>query len=145
MPERKITYEPLEHKTNSGFLVRAPSLQRLYIDAGLGLTDHIARLDTIAEIDRKSIEVAGDNREGLMVCWLSEILRIFKKEKFLAHRIVFNAFDGKKILASLYGETYRPTKHGAASEIKGVANPPLEIGQTNDSDPMFFAKIFLDV
>jgi SHS2 domain-containing protein len=145
MPERKLVYHSLEHKSNSGFSVEAPSLQRLYIDAASALTDLMVKLDLIAEIEKRTLTVEAATQDQLMVKWLNEILFLFEKEKFLSKRIVFNHFDGKKISASLFGEMYRPTHHGHVSEIKAVTYHQLELGMRSEPEHVFYAKIFLDL
>lgn len=145
MPERKISYQSLEHKSDSGFFVEAPSLQRLYIDAGSALTDLMVKLDLISEDEKKTVTVEADTKEQLLVKWLNELLFLFENHKFLSKRIVFNHFDGKKIVAVLFGETYQPVKHGHVSEIKAVTYHQLELGMLSEPNHVFFAKIFLDL
>lgn len=145
MPERKIVYESLEHKADSGFLVKAPSLERLYIDAALALTDQLVELGTIQDTVKHTAAVTADDKESLMVKWLNEILFLFEKNKFLCKRIVFTKFDGKNIQASLHGDTYSPIRHGHVSEIKAVTYHQLQIGDLDHPDLHFFAKIFLDL
>jgi len=145
MPERKITYEVLEHTADTGFLVKAPSWERLYIDAALALTDTMVKLDTIADKETRHLSIKADNKESLMVKWLNEILFVFERDKFLAHRIVFDSFDGKSISATLSGEGYAPTKHGSVSEIKAVTYHQLELGDKTEPEPHFYAKVFLDL
>ena len=145
MPEREISYQSLEHKSDSGFFVEAPSLQRLYIDAGSALTDLMVKLDLISEDEKKTITVEADTKEQLLVKWLNELLFLFEKHKFLSKRIVFNHFDGKKIVATLFGETYQPVKHGCVSEIKAVTYHQLELGMLSEPNHVFYAKIFLDL
>jgi SHS2 domain-containing protein len=145
MPERKIEYQVLEHKADTGFLVKAPFLQRLYIDAALALTDMRVQLDRIQEGERQAIQVTAENRERLLVAWLTEILILFERDRFLARRIVFDAFDGKSIRATLWGQSYDPLRHGKVSEIKAVTYHQLEIGDRAIPEPHFYARVFLDL
>lgn len=145
MPERKLTYQSLEHKSDSGFFVEAPSLQRLYIDSASALTDLMVKLDQISDEVKMTLSVEAENKEQLLVKWLNEILFLFEKHKFLSKRIVFNHFDGKKISASLFGEKYNPIKHGHVSEIKAVTYHQLELGMKSQPEHVFYAKVFLDL
>ncbi len=145
MPERKLSYQTLEHKSDSGFFIEAPSLQRLYIDAASALTDLLVKLDLIAEAEKKTLHVEAANKEQLLIKWLNEILFLFEKEKFLSKRIVFNHFDDKKISATLFGDTYQPVKHGHASEIKAATFHQLKLGMKSAPDHVFYAKVFLDL
>jgi len=145
MPERKLSYQSLDHKSDSGFYVEAPSLQRLFIDSASALTDLMVKLDLIAEKEKKTITIEAADKEQLLVKWLNEILFLFEKEKFLSKKIVFNFFDGKKINASLFGELYQPVKHGHVSEIKAVTYHQLELGMRSEPEHVFYAKVFLDL
>jgi len=141
MPERALTYESINNKKHSGFIVTAPSWQRLYIDSALALTDLLVDLDLIKEIDKKTVEACGETKETLMVSLLNEVSKLFDTEKFLAHRVVFNTFDGKKITASLFGETYHNVRHGYASDIKSIHEKIVEMGESKREENQFYAKV----
>jgi len=145
MPERPIEYQVLEHKADTGFLVKAPSLQRLYIDAALAMTDMRVKLDRISDLEKKTATVSADTRERLLVGWLNEILFLFERHQFLVRRIVFDAFDGKQIRATLWGQTYDPIRHGSLSEVKAVTYHQLQVGDRASPEPHFFAQVFLDL
>lgn len=142
MPEQKIEYELLEHKADTGFLVVAPSWEQLYVHAALALTDMLVRLDHIREKEKKTLSVKAANKESLLVNWLNEILFLFEKERFLAHRILFEKFDGSEIRAALWGEIYDPARHGHFSEVKAVTYHQLELGEDEKG---FFTRVFLDL
>jgi len=143
MPERKIAYQTFQHQAASGFVITAPSLERLYIDAALSLTDQLSRLDRIESRDRKTVQVSGTTRDELMRCWLNHILDLFEREQFLSHRIVFNKFDGKEISATLWGEVYQPTRHGHVGKVEAVEPGHVEVGDKEKPEPHFFAKVRL--
>lgn len=136
-------YQRLEHIADTGFYVTAPSLERLYVNAALSLTDHFVPVGKLTSALSKKVSVEAENRERLLVNWLNEILFLFEKEKFLAGRIVCDFFDGKSLKATLWGESYDKIRHGKVSEIKAVTYHQLEIGSTPDNQ--FFARIFLDL
>lgn len=145
MPERKLQYQTLENKLDIGFFVTAPSLERLYIDAGLSLSDQLVKLDLVEASQKQSVAVSGNTREELMVKWLSEILSLFERHQFVTKRIVFNYFDGEAIRATLWGELHQPIKHGHVSEIKAVPCQQLELGDSSTPEPHFYARVFLDL
>ncbi|MBI4405422.1 MAG: archease [Deltaproteobacteria bacterium] len=145
MAENKIEYERLEHKADAGFAVEAHSLERLYINAALALTDMLVPQQTIQELERRAIEVQADDRETLMVRWLNEILFFFEKDKFLAKRILFENFDGKHIESVLWGDTYDPIRHGLASEIKAATYHQLKLSEVTTPELKFRAEIFVDL
>lgn len=144
MKPESIDYTPLEHTADSGFLVRAPSWERLYIHAALALTDQMVKLSSISESEKLRVSVEAESKERLMVKWLNEILFQFEKNRFLCKRIVFEKFSLSSIKSSLWGEKYVPSKHGHFSEIKAVTYHQLVLGETLE-EHQFFAKIFLDL
>ncbi len=143
MAERKVAYQTFQHQADSGFVVTAPSLERLYIDAALSLTDQLSRLERIECRDRKTIQISGESREDLMRCWLNEVLQLFERDQFLSHRIVFNQFDGKRLQATLWGELYQPLRHGHVIQPKAVDSHQIEMGDKEIPEPHFFAKVRL--
>ncbi|NDC22935.1 MAG: archease [Proteobacteria bacterium] len=145
MPERIISYQSLDHKADMGFHLQAPSLERLYIDSALALTDLSVKLERINSIDKHDVLVEADSKESLLIKWLNEVLFLFERHKFLPKRIVFTRFDGKSIKATLIGETYDPIRHGHVSEVKAVTHHQLEMGTLPNGENNFYAKVFLDV
>lgn len=141
MPERALSYESINNKKHTGFIVTAPSWQRLYIDSALALTDLLVDLDLIKEVDKKVVTATGTTKETLMVSFLNEVSKLFETEKFLAHRVVFNTFDGKNISASLFGETYNAVRHGYASDIKSIHEKVVEMGDSTREENQFFARV----
>jgi len=144
MPERRIEYQKVSHKSDTGYLVTAPSLERLYIDAALALTDQLVALDLIDTSQKRSLSVSADNPSSLMAKWLSEILNLFEKEKILCRRIVFNQFDGKKLTATVFGQIYAPLRHGHVAGLLSISSEKLQMGDNPNPEPHFFARVFLD-
>lgn len=144
MPERKIQYETVSNKADTGLLVRAPSWERLYIDAALSLTDMMVPLNRIDTKERRGLTVIGEGRDGLMLQWLNAVVQLFANEKFLAHRIIFESFDGKKIKAALTGDKFDSVRHGGVTLIKRVKPEHLELSDATSPEPHFYARIFLE-
>ncbi len=141
MAERALSYESINNQKHCGFIVTAPSMQRLYIDSALAMTDLLVDLDLIKEIEKRTVTATGATRETLMVAFLNELSKLFESEKFLAHRIVFDTFDGKQISASLHGEKYDHIRHGFASDIKSIHEKVVEMGESKIEANQFFAKV----
>lgn len=141
MPERKLEYENLKHKADAGFLLKAPSLERLYIDSALAMIDQLVTLDRVKDTEKRTLNVKGTSKETLMVAWLNEILAFFTAEKFLPKRITFQKFDGKEIQATFFGDKYDPLRHGSPALFKPVSPNQVQLGELHDQDLHFFAKV----
>ncbi len=129
MPERRVTYEVIGKGQQNGIEVRAPSAQRLFIDAALGLCDYRVALDLVKEQDKESISVEGTSIFELFHHWLDAVAAIYGKNKFLPSRIVFTQFDTKSLKATLTGEAYVSARHGYARPFKSVLLDGLEFGE----------------
>ncbi len=141
MPERQVAYQSIENKKHLGFIVTAPSWQRLYVDSALAMTDKMVSLDLILERDKKTITVTEANPKALMISLLNAVLELFEKDQFLAKRIVFNEFDGKKITAILFGEKYVAVRHGYRTDLKSSNEKAVEMGDSPTEPNQFYAKV----
>ncbi|NBX76423.1 MAG: archease [Proteobacteria bacterium] len=144
MRERAIDYQSINQKADRGFQLEAPSLERLYIDSALAMTDQQVKLTTIQGGERFEVLVESNTREELLALWLNEILQLFENNKFLPRQIYFSQFNGTKIKATLMGETYNPIKHGHITKLKSILPENLKLGTLNQGDNIFFAQVLLD-
>jgi len=143
MAERQIDYQIVNQQLNSGFFLTAPSLERLYIDGALALTDFLVKLDRIQAVDTRQIIVTGANRDELMAQWVAAILSLFDKDKFLARRVVFRKFDGRRIEATLHGEKFDSIRHGGSPNLKSLVPNLMQITDKWDPEPQFSLKLLL--
>ncbi|MFM8268635.1 MAG: archease [Pseudomonadota bacterium] len=144
MRERVIGYESINQKADRGFHLESPSLERLYIDSALAMTDQVVKLTTLQSIDRCEILVESNSREVLLALWLNEILNLFEQKRFLPKQIYFSQFNGKQIKATLIGDTYNPIKHGHVRKLKTIQPEHLKLGSTTQGDNTFFARVLLN-
>jgi len=144
MPERAIDYQPINQKADRGFQVEAPSLERLYIDSALAMTDQLVKLATIKSNERFEILVESNSKEALLALWLNEILQLFEQKKFLPRQIYFSQFNGTKIKATLMGESYNPIQHGHVAKLKAIQPENLKLGILSQGENTFFARVLLD-
>ncbi|NBT58271.1 archease [bacterium] len=144
MPERAIDYQSINQKKDRGFQLEAPSLERLYIDSALAMTDQLVKLNLIQGSNRFEISVESNSRETLLTLWLNEVLNLFEKNKFLPKQIYFTRFNGSKIQATLIGEIYNPIKHGHVTKLNPVELNQLQLGSLSQSNNGFFVRVFLN-
>lgn len=142
MPERRVSYQALNQGQLVGLKITAPSIQRLFIDAGLAFCDYRVSLDLVKDTTKKSLQVSGQNLPDLMRRWITALADIFNQEGFMPYRIVFTSFDGKKIEASLSGEKYESTRHGFAQPCTAIAAEPFSIGEAPGSEGEFAVSFF---
>lgn len=141
MAEKCLEYQSLKHHPQSGFQIQAPSLERLYIDSALALTDQLVKLNLLENAEKFKVNVESDTREGLMLLWLNQVLTLFDEKRFLAKRIYFSRFDGTRIEATLMGEIYNPIRHGHTDGLKLLQSEQLQLGLVENGEQQFFVRI----
>jgi SHS2 domain-containing protein len=129
MPERRISYEVVGKGQQNGIQLRAPSAQRLFIDAALAACDYRVALDLVKEQDKLLVSVEGTSITTLFHRWLGAVAALYGQNKFLPSRIVFTHFDTKSLKATLTGETYVSSRHGYARPFHSVLLDGLEFGE----------------
>lgn len=135
-------YRKLEHQADVGFIVRAPTWQRLFADAALVVTDLQVPLKDVEEREKRTVRVSAPNREELLVRWINALLALVSTERFLPRRVVPERFSFQEISATLHGEIADPIRHGHWSEIKPATYHQILL----EDDPAggFRARVFLD-
>ena len=141
MPEPKLTYTQLDRSAHKAFLIESPSLERLYINSALALTDQLVKLELIQDHVKRTIAAESDTRLELMVLWLNQIIVAFELDNFLSRRIVFSQFDGKTINATCFGQHYSAIQHGHVDKLKQLTNAQLEVGTCPEPQQGFYAKV----
>jgi SHS2 domain-containing protein len=143
MPEAKILYDKIEWKAQHGLLVRAPSWERLYINAALALVDSLIGISRVEIQSRKSIDVSAKDQHQLMAAWISAVCSLLTEDRFVPRRIVFEKFDGKKIAAAIHGEAHDRIRHGWVDGITMAEDPVLETGDSSEADgTVFYVKMY---
>jgi SHS2 domain-containing protein len=125
----------------AGFLVEAPSMQRLFIQSGIALTQHLVTIAEFQEAEKKTLTVQAESPAALMNAWLAKIVELFETEHFGSQRIIFEVFDGTQIKAVLWGETYEAIKHGTKTGVSGTHCDDIVI--LDDVEAGFRAKVEL--
>ncbi len=141
-----MTIEPFDHTADIGVDLEAGSLEELYAEAAAAFTDAIADLETVRQVEQRQLQVAGEDRETLMVAWLEELLFCLDTEQFLVSRaeIELGELEGGRLelRAWVAGERFDPDRHPANVAIKGVTYHQLEVRQDGDR---WRARVIFDI
>ncbi|WP_457654663.1 archease [Rhodocaloribacter sp.] len=121
----------IDHTGDLGIEVEAPDLDTLYERAAWGMFALLTDLRTVAPRTSERVEVEADDREALMVWWLSEL-----NYRHLTRRRLYCAFEvesrtDRRLVATVRGELFDPERHLLYTEIKAVTFHGLEIRRAN--------------
>ena len=73
-------FEVLDHPADMGLEVWAPSLDSLFSEAAMALTDCIFDLDSISQENSCEVSLSSSELDLLLYEWLSEVLFLFDAE-----------------------------------------------------------------
>jgi len=141
MPAKR-EYEIIEHTADIGIEVRAHQLSDLFANAAYGMFDLICDVQAVhGEIER-TIEIAADDLEELLVGWLTELLFLFETQKLLFSEFDVAEIDNRHLRATVRGEEYAHDRHELDYEIKAVTYYGLHVIRRNSN---WTAAVIFDI
>ena len=135
-------YEQFDHPSDIGLRARGRSLEELFGNAALGMIELMLDPAGVEEREARQVEVKGDDAEGLLVAWLSEILYAFDAERFAAARAEVVSVGDGRVRGRLGGERFSEARHELRKAIKAVTWHNLKIKKTPTG---YEVSIVLDV
>lgn len=135
-------YETFDHTADLGLRIRAADLNTLFAEAAHALfAALVENPDAVAPSQRLDVSIGGSDREYLLFDWLKELLYRFEVEHLLLSR--FEVQIGKDGLqGSVWGESFDPTRHELAHEVKAITYHGLRVEQTPDG---WLAEVIVDI
>jgi SHS2 domain-containing protein len=138
----KARFEAIEHTADVGYKLYAPTQAELFEVASRALFATITNPDSIRPDFSRTISVAADDRENLLVAWLSELNYRFLVEHELFSEFVIKLLTPNSIEAVVRGEKIDQTRHEIFTEIKAVTYHGLYIRKDANG---FEAQVIFDV
>jgi SHS2 domain-containing protein len=120
-------YELIEHTADMGLAAYGKTLAEAFANAAYGMFNIIAELDNVKEKEKRTIEITGDDQEGLLFEWLNTLLYSFDVEGLLFKKFDITEFDAGHLKADCWGEKYNPKKHRLNRGIKSATYYMLEV------------------
>ncbi|MCA9246275.1 MAG: archease [Planctomycetales bacterium] len=135
-------FEIFDHTADLGIRVAASDVDALFAEAGRALFAVIvgegANLDCR---ERVEIRIAGNDREYLLLDWLSELLYLFETRKLLLGQFDVHV-DDRGLTAEVRGEPIDPARHNVEHEVKAITYHGLRI---ETIDGRWQAEVILDI
>jgi SHS2 domain-containing protein len=135
-------YEILEHTADIGFRARGATLEELFEAAAEALTGIVLDTGTVEARERYELSAEGEDRESLLVNWLSEVLYWLDGKRVAFRRFHVRELGPARVTAEAEGEPRNPARHGGKLDVKGVTYHQLRISRRNGE---WAAEVFLDV
>jgi len=119
---------------DAGLIITGDSLEELFADAAIGMTEITADLVNIDESREMPVEIEADSLEQLFFDWLSEIVYLRDADGFLFKSCDLKIDIGKhaKLKGRLFGDSIDPGRHILKVDVKAVTLYRLKIEKINN-------------
>lgn len=135
-----MSFTELSHTADVRVRVTAATPELLFSDAFLALMQTVFGSDRRGGMARE-LRVESDNRESLLLDFLSEVLFICEVEGLVFLRADVS-IAGNALTAALDGEPFDRARHSGGTEVKGISYSGLSIVQDTNG---YMADILFDV
>ena len=134
--------EYLEHTADAGIRVTSSSLGELFERAAWGMMSLITNPAAVKDRETEALDVEADDREALMVRWLSEINRLHQVRHRVYGRFRIGRIGDTGMTGSCVGEPIDLARHEVFGEIKAVTFHRLRV---DCRDGVWTAEVLFDV
>ncbi|MCS7025657.1 MAG: archease [Bryobacteraceae bacterium] len=136
-----MNFEVIEHTADIGFRAWGASFEQLLVGASQALVSIAMDLGTIEPAHAYPIAAAGEDRESLLVNWLSEVLYYLDGQRVALARFEVHRFSESEASGLGWGEPRQP-RHEPRLIVKGVTYHQLRIACENGK---WVCEVYLDV
>lgn len=136
------TFESIEHTADIGIAVRAATLRDLFATAAEGMFSFLIDPMQVENRAWRERRVEADDREGLLVAWLNDLLVLLAAEEFVPKIFVVDEVTERGLHATVHGEPVDPAKHHFKLDVKAATYHMLSVHQ---ADGGWSARIIFDV
>ena len=138
----KEAFEIFDHTADIGIIAYGADFEKLFSNAALALFSLITDLESIQERLHLDLEVRSEDRDGLLVDWLNELIYCFDSRHTLFNRFDIETLTHTALKATCYGEDFDPNKH----EIKiGVKAATYHLLRLDTDESGYKAQVILDI
>jgi SHS2 domain-containing protein len=137
-----VPFEFTDHDADIGIEATSPDYEGLFAEGARGLTVLLAGKARVREAERVRVEARGDDRTGVFVNWLREILSLYDTGGFLCAGIPEISAAETSVVAQVAGERRDPARHAARHEVKAVTWHAASVVRDG---ALWRARVVLDV
>ena len=136
------SFEYIEHTADVAIKTSGDTLEEAFAAAAEAMFVIITDGARVEADEQVSLEVTSDDRESLLVDFLSKIILIFEIDRLVLSEVdvEFNGSDCLK--ATGKGERFVDEKHGHGLHIKGVSYHMIKISDGHGDSPSHVQVLF---
>lgn len=122
----------IDHTGDIGITITAPSLSELFERAAWGMFSVLTDMETVRPRQAHALTLQADDREKLLVQWLSELNFLHVTQHDLFSKFTIHELADDRLAATAWGEAIDPERHSVHTEIKAITYHQLEVQETDD-------------
>lgn len=139
---RARRYRLLAHTADIGLEATAPTLEELFAVAAEGFKVLVYGDTPVHAIVRHAVRLEADDRAGLMVVWLNELLYLGESGRLVPANFTIDALDGQHLSATIGGEPFDPGRHTVERTAKAVTYHRLVVEERESG---WYARVYIDL
>jgi len=122
-------FEFFEVKADEGLRAWGNSMGEAFINAARGMFDLIVDPQGLRPSQPCRVVVEAQDREALLVAWLSELLYLFEVEGFLPVGYEVGKLSDQRLEANLQGDILDLTRHSVKGLVKAATYHSLKVSE----------------
>ncbi len=131
-------FQLIEHTADTGLVACGHSLAEAFANAAYGLFSIITELNRVREVKSRPVAVTAGDVEELLFNWMNELIYVFEVEHLLFKRFDIPELTEHNLKATVWGETYDPSRHQLKLGVKSATYHMLEVdGEKNRVQVIF--------
>lgn len=131
-------FQLIEHTADTGLVAYGSSLAEAFANTAYGLFSIIAELNSVREVESRSVEVSAEDAEALLFNWLNHLIYIFDVEHLIFKRFDVTEFTKHNLKATCWGETYDPSRHQLKLGVKSATYHMLKVDRGKNKVQVIF-------
>jgi len=135
-------FETFDHTADVGIIARGADLAEAFANAAKAMFSLMVDLDRVEPREERRIEAEADDREGLLVAWLAELVYLSEVDNLVFGRFEIDEISDTRIVARAFGEPLDLDRHNPKLMIKAVTRHMLQVAP---SDGGFQVRAILDI
>jgi SHS2 domain-containing protein len=135
-------FQRVEHTADEAFRLSSDSLVGLFHAGAAALLEVMTVPEEVTPLDRRSISLAAEDLESLLVAWLNELIYLFETEGMLFSAFEITIEAGPRLEATARGERHDPGRHPIDAVVKAATFQNVAI---REHDERWETDIVFDV
>ncbi|MBE3110492.1 MAG: archease [Acidobacteria bacterium] len=124
-------FETFDHTADIGIIARGADVAEAFANAAKAMFSLMVDIDRVETREERRVEVNAEDREGLLVAWLAELLYIGEVDNVVFNRFEVDEISDTRIVARAFGEPLDLDRHNPKLMVKAVTRHMLQVAPAN--------------